>query len=153
MIQVSAEKKRSHDDIVVALTRSHLLILKMLRRCAADAGLTLQQFAVLRYLSQKGQLPMGALGIELGVTPPVITGIVDRLETRKMVERTDASADRRRTDILPTELGKTAYRTVRESYRSSLRRFLDRSLSSLEQERFAEFLTKFAAEIPEQPIG
>ena len=146
MVQASPEK-RSQNDILVVLVRSQLLILRILRACAAAEELTLQQFGVLRYLSQKGIVPMGALGDELGVTPPVITGIIDRLETKGFVERKLSDDDRRRTDILLTERGKVSYRMVRESYRSSLQRSLERSLSASEQEKFGEFLSRFTAEL------
>ena len=90
---------------------------------------------------------MNALGEELIVSPPVITGIIDRLETKGLVKREGSSTDRRKIEIVLTEDGKRAYRKVRESYRYSLRESLARSLVPAEQETLALLLARFAKEI------
>jgi MarR family transcriptional regulator, organic hydroperoxide resistance regulator len=91
---------------------------------------------------------MNALGDELMVRPPVITGIVDRLEAKGLVKRRESISDRRRTDVNLTERGNKAYQKVREDYRFSLREALGRSLTPVEQETLARLLVRFVREIP-----
>lgn len=135
-------------DFLTSILRSQIRVLKAVKASAAKDGLTLQQFSVLRFLSQAGPVPMNALVDELIVSPPVITGIVDRLETKGLVKRRESSIDRRRVDIALTDMGIRAHRRVRESYRLLLREALGRSLTQSEQETLARLLRKFSREIP-----
>ena len=91
---------------------------------------------------------MNALSDELMVSAPVITGIVDRLESKGLVKRGGSSVDRRRTEIALTDVGNKAYLRVREGYRLPLREALGRSLTHSEQETLARLLVRFSREIP-----
>ena len=135
-------------DFLTSILRSQVRVLKVARASAASQGLTLQQFSVLRFLLLRGTVPMNALGDELMVSPPVITGIVDRLEAKGLVKRLASSADRRRIDVSLTDNGSKAHSRVREGYRVPLREALGKSLSHSEQETLAELLARFSREIP-----
>lgn len=137
-----------NNDIVVAILRSQVKILRVVRQSASEDGLTIHQFSVLRLLSNRGVLPMSALSDELRVTPPVITGIIDRLEKKGLVNRTGSTGDRRKKEILLTQSGKNLYRKIQESYRWALHESLARSLTPAEQSTLAKLLKKFAREIP-----
>ncbi len=141
------KNEQENQDILVTILRSQILIFRVVKASAATEGLTIQQFGVLRILSLRGALPMNALGEELMVRPPVITGIVDRLEAKGLVKRTGDSSDRRKTEILLNDEGKKVYRKVRGDYATSLHGSLQRSLTLVEQERLAGLLRKFVAEI------
>ena len=93
---------------------------------------------------------MKALSDELRVTPPVITGIVDRLEEKGLVKRTRTSQDRRTTEIALKESGKSEYRKIQAGYRSSIHESLQRSLLPVEQETLAKLLKRFVRAIPVQ---
>lgn len=60
-----------------------------------DSGLTMQQLRALVLLSAEGPLTQGALAQALGVGLATVTGLVDRLVARGLVERTDDPHDRR----------------------------------------------------------
>ncbi len=60
-----------------------------------DSGLTMQQFRVLMLLDGEGPVPHGDLAQSLGVGLATVTGLVDRLVGRGLVERSDDPADRR----------------------------------------------------------
>jgi MarR family transcriptional regulator, organic hydroperoxide resistance regulator len=62
---------------------------------AQDLGLTPQQLQVLRLLADGSEVPMGALADKLFCEASNVTGIVDRLETRGLIERRPDAADRR----------------------------------------------------------
>jgi DNA-binding MarR family transcriptional regulator len=95
-----------HEDFLASILRSQLRVLRAVRIIAATEDLTLQQFGVLRILSQRGLAAMNVLGDELMVRPPVITGIIDRLEMKGFVKREESSSDRRKTEIMLTDGGK-----------------------------------------------
>ena len=136
-------------DIVVTILRSQVTILRAVRSMAAREGLTIQQFGVLRLLSRLGDVPMSALSEELKVSPPVITGIIDRLEKKSLVKREGSSSDRRMTEIILTENGKKLYRKIQGDYRWTIHESLGRSLTMDEQQTLARLLKKFAREIPD----
>ncbi len=145
MNSVTADAEK--EDIVVTILRSQVAILRVVKVNVNKESLTMQQFGVLRLLSLRGVLPMSMLSEELKVTPPVITGIVDRLEDKGLVKRSGSASDRRRTDILLIDKGKRVYRKIQADYRLSLQESLRRSLTPAEQETLAELLRKFAREI------
>jgi DNA-binding MarR family transcriptional regulator len=134
-------------DFLSSILRSQVRILKVVRASAALEGLTLQQFSVLRFLMQRETVPMNALCGELMVSAPVVTGIVDRLETKGFVKREESSADRRRIEITLTDSGNKAYLRVREGYRLPLREALGSSLTHSEQETLVRLLGRFSHEI------
>jgi len=134
-------------DVVVTILRSQLVILRTLKASAARGDLTMQQFGILRLLSQDGSLPMSSLSEKLRISPPVVTGIIDRLEKKGLVKRTANSVDRRRTEIVLIDKGKIVYRKIQADYRRSLHESLGRSLTLEEQETLARLLRKFVKEI------
>ncbi len=71
----------------------------------ARVDLTMPQLKVLLLLGQHGSAPVSWLAARMDVSPPNITGILDRLEQRGWVERTSDSQDRRVVRILLTESG------------------------------------------------
>lgn len=68
-------------------------------------GLTGPQCAVLRILNNEGAMSSVDLSRKLFVTPSNITGIIDRLEKKNMVERIKRPHDRRITLISLTDKG------------------------------------------------
>ena len=66
-----------------------------LPQVAAEFELSEPQCHVLRHLEPGAELPMRRLGERLGCDASNITGIVDRLEARGLVERTACAHDRR----------------------------------------------------------
>ncbi len=108
--------------------------------------ITLQQAALIRILVQNGPTSMHKLSEELMVTPPNITGIVDRLEQKGLVERIESKQDRRKTEIMLTAKGEALHQKVREDYRESLGKSLA-SLTHDEQETLALLLAKLSEEV------
>ncbi len=75
-------------------------------------SLTAPQSGVLRSLSRGGPLSSASLSRELCVTPSNITGIIDRLEKKGLVQRSRMQDDRRVTLIQLTELGSQLSRNL-----------------------------------------
>ena len=109
--------KRSIEDEASSCARQTFALLPSLRRFVtsrvqragsdADLHLSLRQFAALRGIQQGAASP-GELARLWQVTPAVITGIVDRLESRGLVRREPEPADRRRLRLVLTESGRRA---------------------------------------------
>jgi DNA-binding MarR family transcriptional regulator len=68
-------------------------------------SLTAPQSGVLRSLARSGPVYSAELSRELCVTPSNITGIIDRLERKGLVQRNRKKGDRRVTLIQLTEAG------------------------------------------------
>ncbi|MGW0834989.1 MarR family winged helix-turn-helix transcriptional regulator [Streptomyces prunicolor] len=83
---------------------------------AGDHRLTGAQARLLSLLSLE-PLPMRKLALKLKCEPSNVTGIVDRLETRGLVERRPDPTDRRVKLAAATEEGRRVARSLRESLR------------------------------------
>jgi DNA-binding MarR family transcriptional regulator len=83
---------------------------------AGDHRLTGAQARLLSLLSLE-PLPMRKLARKLKCEPSNVTGIVDRLETRGLVERRPDPADRRVKLAAATDEGRRVARSLRESLR------------------------------------
>ncbi|KIF70028.1 MarR family transcriptional regulator [Streptomyces sp. AcH 505] len=81
---------------------------------AAKHSLTGAQARVLGLLSLE-PMPMRRIAQKLKCEPSNVTGIVDRLETRGLVERRPDAGDRRVKLAAPTEKGRLTARQLRES--------------------------------------
>jgi DNA-binding MarR family transcriptional regulator len=86
----------------------------LLRNPFADAeqhGITGPQITVMACLDGKGPMTLTELSRSLGMSHSSASGIVDRLQARGLLRRTEDAADRRRTSIEVTE---AVQRYVRE---------------------------------------
>jgi DNA-binding MarR family transcriptional regulator len=75
-------------------------------------GLTGPQSAVVRNLYNSGPMSSADLSRNLFVTPSNITGIIDRLEKKRLVERIKKKGDRRVALITLTNSGKELSKTL-----------------------------------------
>jgi DNA-binding MarR family transcriptional regulator len=78
----------------------------------AEHELTPPQYFALRNLALNGPQPMGAVATVLGCDPSNVTGIVDRLEARNLVERQASPEDRRRKLLALTPSGEALFREI-----------------------------------------
>lgn len=93
-------------NIVWTLRRISNLIYMDSRNIAKQYGLTAAQASLIKTLySSSEAYSSSALSRELDVTPPNITGIIDRLEEKGIVERKKTENDRRTSKIELTEKG------------------------------------------------
>ncbi|MFO7752949.1 MAG: MarR family transcriptional regulator [Desulfobacteraceae bacterium] len=83
--------------------------------------LTLSQSGVVRNLMISGPLSSAELSRKLYVTPSNITGVIDRLEKKGLVERIRAKEDRRVNLISLTEKGKEIGRSLPDPFEKKIR--------------------------------
>jgi DNA-binding MarR family transcriptional regulator len=76
-----------------------------------NCDLSRQQLWLLRML-QNEDLSMASLARRLNVTPPVVTGLVDRLERPGYLQRVPDPVDRRRCHLIVTETGRAVSRSA-----------------------------------------
>jgi DNA-binding MarR family transcriptional regulator len=83
---------------------------------AAQHGLTPQQVKALLALDEQ-PLPMRRVAERLGAQPSNLTSVIDRLQSRGLVERHADPDDRRVKLLATTETGASAARELRERLR------------------------------------
>ncbi|MCF7928436.1 MAG: MarR family transcriptional regulator [Spirochaetales bacterium] len=113
-IQASREIKQKYDDDL--LDPLFIRITKRLRQIAHELDkhskylqekhyITVPQIITLREIYEHGPISFSELTRIVSLNNSTVTGIVDRLERQKLVQRTRTSKDRRRIDLIITEEG------------------------------------------------
>ena len=102
---MSAENELIIKEIVDAIRRLYRAVYLDSAKMSRQFGLTGSQSGVLRNLVAHGPLSSAALSRRLYVTPSNITGVIDRLERKGLVERVRKEGDRRIALITLTEKG------------------------------------------------
>lgn len=92
-----------------------------------NAGMSVAELRILRVLREHGSSPMNRFCPETLLSQPTITGIVDKLEDRGLVERVRNQEDRREVLIAITSKGVEALKRGEDLHR----RYVERSLASL----------------------
>jgi DNA-binding MarR family transcriptional regulator len=80
-----------------------------------SVDLTISQLKSVVYIHSKGRTNFRQLAKALGVTPSVVTGIIDRLIVHDMVERVGNPNDRRMQWLVLTEKGETLLDNIRQT--------------------------------------
>ena len=111
------------------------------------AGLTPPQFYVLATIGYAGGLPFGEIGAKMMVTVSNLTGIVDRLEEKKLVTRKRDEHDRRVVHVVLTDKGAKLYKNTIPVFESSASRIFAQ-LGSPEQKELSALLRKLNQESP-----
>jgi DNA-binding MarR family transcriptional regulator len=128
----------------VAVWRSIADSWRRLQRAAEKnlAALDLSPHAelrILKLLREQGSTPMHRFCQETMLSQPSITGIIDKLEDRGLVERVRSKEDRREVLIAITPKGERAYLEGKDLHRQ----FVERALSSLKPAEVNELVVLF----------
>lgn len=114
---------------------------KKLENDLGQLGLTPPQFYVLATIGYSGSLPFGEIGAKMMVTVSNLTGIVDRLEHKKLVVRRRDEHDRRVVHVLLTDKGTRLYRSAIPVFEKSVGEVFA-ALEGTEQKRLSALLRK-----------
>lgn len=102
-------------------------------------------------LLEEGPIPQGALARRLGLTPPTVTALIDRLVADGFVKRSPHPTDRRITlvALLPSAWGRLAavYRPIGHSVLAAADQ-----LSAREQHHLTTVLHQWADAMDQQPV-
>jgi len=80
-------------------------VMAPIRPCLRDAGVTDQQWRVLRALSDEGALDLGSLAAHALLHPPSATRIIKDMADRGLIQRAVDPANKRRIILQLTEAG------------------------------------------------
>ena len=75
------------------------------RQLAKAAGLTAAQIRVLQIIAEEGHATPKDIAKRMGVSQPTMSSLIDRLASKKLVERHPSKIDRRQTDVVITNAG------------------------------------------------
>jgi DNA-binding MarR family transcriptional regulator len=110
---------------VIELDRqAHRLIRRHSFNAWMELNLTVPQLKTLFFISNQPGANPGKLAAALGVTPPNVTGIVDRLVEQGLISRRENPEDRRTLVLRVTEKGETILSDLRERRTSNMREIL-----------------------------
>jgi DNA-binding MarR family transcriptional regulator len=101
-------------DLIAADLRPVVLRLaRGLRKETEQLGITARQATLLWLIRRSPGLSLAELAAEEGISPPALSGHVDRLEGAGLVERVRSEEDRRRVGLRLTDEGSQLMRRVR----------------------------------------
>ncbi|TAG83091.1 MAG: MarR family transcriptional regulator [Betaproteobacteria bacterium] len=89
-------------------------------------GLTPPQFDVIATLGNTEGMSCKELGEKTLITKGTLTGVLDRLEQRRLIERREDAADARRTQIALTPAGESLFVQVFPAHLAHLERAFSR---------------------------
>lgn len=117
------------------------------RHIGAQHQLNPVEFSLMLLVSSNVDVTLTQLSQALGVAPPNMTGIMRRLETRGLVQRTPAPQDRRMHHITLTRAGTALIAQAHAVGRTMDKSWLGR-LTKAEQAMLVELLDKLALAAP-----
>jgi DNA-binding MarR family transcriptional regulator len=97
------------DDLRPVLLR----LARELRKETEQLGVTARQATLLWLVKRSPGLSLAELAAEEGISPPALSGYVDRLERAGFLERVRSTEDRRRVGLRLTDEGTKLLRRIR----------------------------------------
>ena len=144
----------AYDDFFKSQNELSTLFTRALEVVLSDEGITMPQVFTLKALKENGGLcRMSDLAATRFHTPAAMTGIVDRLIHRELVERRSDASDRRVILLTLTALGTAKLAGIEKKIQGMMRRFFE-GISEQERETtmrlFAKMKDFFKEEINAQ---
>jgi DNA-binding MarR family transcriptional regulator len=103
----------SPESVAVELRPVLLRLARELRKETEQLGVTASQATLLWLVKRNPGLSLAELAAEEGISPPALSGHIDRLERAGLIERLRSSEDRRRVGLRLTDEGARLLRRVR----------------------------------------
>ena len=125
MAKASTPEKALHEKALLELGASFAIFDPLRIRVWSDLGLTTAQLRVLFDIRQTPGVTAGELATQLAVTPPTVSGIVDRLVRFDLVERREDVSDRRLVRNVLTEKGEATCSRFQKGAATYTKRLLD----------------------------
>lgn len=102
-----------HASINISLVQAREALMTNFRPILNAAGVTDQQWRIIRLLAEQGTLDFQDLAVQACILRPSLTGILTRLEKMNLVIRLKPSNDQRRVFLKLTEEGEKLYDVTR----------------------------------------
>lgn len=120
---------------------------RTLRQISSETGLSFVQLLLIRNLAARGPMRMGEASDDLALADGVLTGVVDRLEERNLVERMKDPDDRRAILIGLTDEGNVLALATLKPYEEALEDIFS-GMDMDAVERFTEGFERLAKGAP-----
>lgn len=134
------------DELFLSVLRPLVETYLALARCAAPQivarGLTPSQFDVIAALGGTDGLGCTELAERTLVTKGTLTGVLDRLEAKRLVARVPSQRDRRCTVIRLTPAGARCFRAVFPAHIDHLKPLFGRALTAAEMRQLRTLLLR-----------
>jgi DNA-binding MarR family transcriptional regulator len=134
------------DDLRPVLLR----LARELRKETEQLGVTARQATLLWLVKRSPGLSLAELAAEEGISPPALSGHVDRLERAGLLERVRSTEDRRRVGLRLTDEGVKLMRRIRARRTTWLAERL-RRLEPTELERVQAAIPALQSLLGEEP--
>jgi DNA-binding MarR family transcriptional regulator len=130
------EKKELIKEVMTLQHQTDIILRQFQPQPWIELNLTLAQLKSLFFIAAKDKTNFKKLAEALGVTPPNVTGIIDRLVEQGLVTRTENPEDRRIMLLQATEKGQELLNNLRERHITQM----SQVLSYLTNEELAQQL-------------
>jgi DNA-binding MarR family transcriptional regulator len=134
------------NQIVQLLKHVHLATRKAFDEAFAEYGLTGPQAEMIRHICYQEGIEQRTLQERLGITSPTLTGIVDGLVERDLVERRVSPDDARVKQLFATCKGRALGNTLPRTLAHVEDRMLE-GFSAAERALFQDWLARVAANL------
>ncbi|GAA5189629.1 MarR family transcriptional regulator [Ferrimonas gelatinilytica] len=95
-----------HEQLLISLRKVIRAIDLYSRKLSKDAGLTGPQLLVMKQIAQLDGAIARQVASAVNLSPATVTSIIDRLESRGLVQRVRDTADKRRVQLFLSDEGK-----------------------------------------------
>ncbi len=119
------DKKEQIKEIVALQQQADQILGQFSPEPWIELNLTLAQLKSLFFIAAKEKTNFKRLAEALGVTPPNVTGIIDRLVEQGLVTRTENPEDRRIMLLQITDKGRELINNLRENRARPMTKILD----------------------------
>lgn len=126
------------------LKRAYVIVQADFRRALGEDGFAPRVFSALSLVVQYPNVTQSGLARMLGIERSGLVAIVDELEGRGLLKRTNVPGDRRVQALVPTQKGKTVYAEARATVRAHEEQLLS-NLSTDEKTTLMALLAKIRA--------
>jgi DNA-binding MarR family transcriptional regulator len=126
------------------LKRAYVIVQADFRRALGEDGFAPRVFSALSLVVQYPNVTQSGLARMLGIERSGLVAIVDELEGRGLLKRTNVPGDRRVQALVPTQKGKTVYAEARATVRAHEEQLLS-NLSTDEKATLMALLAKIRA--------
>ena len=129
-----------YEELLVAIRRVIRAIDLRSKKLSKDVGITGPQLLVLQELGADPGITAKQVSDIVNLSQATVTSILDRLETKSMVERVRSESDRRRIALYLTEQGKE---TLKNAPRSMEDSFIEKFNTNAGEDSELDFIEIF----------
>lgn len=140
-------------NVLRPLVEAYLALLRCAGPRIAALGLTPAQFDVIVTLGGTDGFSCKDLAEKTLVTKGTLTGVLDRLEIKRLVERVPSKQDRRCTFIRLTPAGERCFRAVFPAHIGYLKPLFERALTAAEMQQLGALLRRLKQSFDAPPRG